>query len=276
VIGRVIALGRAVDPQLLGQRVGVAWIGGACGQCEYCLAGRENLCPGFVATGRDRHGGYAERMTARADFVHPIPDELADMEAAPLLCAGAIGYRSLALTELHDGARLGLTGFGASGRLVLRLTRALFPRSTISVFARSSHEREAARALGADWAGETSDVPPSPLDAIIDTTPAWAPVLAALSCLRAGGRLVINAIRKEARDLQVLSTLSYEHHLWMEKEIKSVANVTRRDVVEMLRLAAKHHLQSAVDEYRLEDANRALIDLRTQPVLAPKVLRISE
>ncbi|OAI55617.1 alcohol dehydrogenase [Planctomyces sp. SCGC AG-212-M04] len=275
VVGRVIGLGAKASPQLLGQRVGVAWIGGACGECEDCQIGRENLCRNFVATGRDRHGGYAERMTALADFVHPLSDSLTDIEVAPLLCAGAIGYRSLTLTHLHDGERLGLTGFGASGRLVLWLMKAVFPHSTVSVFARSADEREAALKLGAEWAGETTERPPSLFDAIIDTTPAWTPVVAALASLKPGGRLVINAIRKEPRDLSALLTLSYEHHLWMEKEIKSVANVTRRDVAEVLRIAAGKKLQLPVDEYRLEDANAALIELRTKPVLAAKVLRVS-
>jgi propanol-preferring alcohol dehydrogenase len=145
----------------------------------------------------------------------------------------------------------------------------------VFVFARSTDDRDSALKLGADWAGGTDESPPSPLDAIIDTTPAWSPVIAALACLKPGGRLVINAIRKEAADLTALSTLSYERHLWMEKEIKSVANVTRQDVSEMLRLGAELHLRSAAQEYPLDNANTAIVDLRTRPVLAPKVLRIS-
>jgi propanol-preferring alcohol dehydrogenase len=276
VIGRIIALGDRVTKSRLGDRVGVAWIGGACQHCEFCRSGQENLCTHFTATGRDRNGGYAELMTARADFVIPIPESLDDLHAAPLLCAGAIGYRSLRLTGLQDGQQLGLTGFGASGRLVLQLVKHQFPNSTVTVFARSADERTAALQFGAAWAGDTREIPPAPLDAIIDTTPAWMPVLAALEHLKPGGRLVINAIRKESSDRSVLATLSYERHLWLEKEIKSVANVTRADVSELLDLAAGIKLHSAVDEYPLADANQALIDLRTKPVIAAKVLRIAK
>ena len=275
VVGRVVATGDDVESVQTGQRVGVAWIGGACGVCEYCTSGRENLCPGFVATGRDRNGGYAELVTARADFVFPIPEALSDVQAAPLLCAGAIGYRSLRLTGLKDGGRLGLTGFGASARLVLQLVQHQYPRSTVTVFARSPRERTAALELGANWAGDAGQSPPERLDAIIDTTPAWTPIVEALANLKPGGRLVVNAIRKEAADLSALASMSYERHLWMEKEIKSVANVSRRDVTELLSIAADMDLQSSVEEFRLEDANAAIVELRTKPVLSAKVLRAS-
>jgi alcohol dehydrogenase, propanol-preferring len=275
VVGRVLAAGSAVRSIPEGLRVGVAWIGGACGACEFCTSSQENLCPGFVATGRDRHGGYADLMTARAEFVFPIPEALGDAQAAPMLCAGAIGYRSLRLTQLRDGEQIGLTGFGASARLVLQLLKHQFPRSRVTVFARSESERAAALKLGADWAGDTCDAPPALLDAIIDTTPAWTPIVAGLANLKPGGRLVVNAIRKEAADQATLSTLSYERHLWLEKEIKSVANVTRQDVAEFLRIAAEMNVQSDIDEYELKDANSAIVDLRTKPVTAVKVLRIT-
>jgi propanol-preferring alcohol dehydrogenase len=279
VIGRIAALGdRVCSPRAsgwqIGDRVGVAWIGGACGTCAYCRSDRENLCPQFVATGRDRAGGYAERMTARSDFLVRIPASLNDVSAAPLLCAGAIGYRSLRLARLADGQRLGLMGFGSSARQVLAIVRQQFPQSEVYVFARSEHEREIARVLGASWAGDTSDAPPALLDAIIDTTPAWTPVVAALAALAPGGRLVINAIRKEPADRDVLATLDYPRHLWLEKEIQSVANVTRRDVQEFLDLAAAMNLAPATDVYPLEDANRAIVELRTQHVAAAKVLRL--
>lgn len=275
VIGRVVATGAEVESVRMGDRVGVAWIGGACGTCEFCSSGRENLCSRFVATGRDRNGGYAELMTARADFVLPIPELLSDEQAAPLICAGAIGYRSLLLTGLKDGGRLGLTGFGSSAKLVLKLVQHLYPRSTAVVFARSPHERAAALQLGAAWAGDTGQPPPDPLDAIIDTTPAWTPIIAALETLKPGGRLVVNAIRKEAADQSALASMSYERHLWMEKEIKSVANVTRQDVANLLRIAGEMKLHSPIEEYSLEDANSALIDLRTKPVLSAKVLKFA-
>ncbi len=163
----------------------MAWIASACGECEYCTNGAENLCPDFRATGRDIDGGYAEYMTVREDFAYPIPDELTDAEAAPLLCAGAIGYRSLRLTGLTNGRRLGLSGLGASGHLVIKMAR-FRPESPIYVFARSEAERAFARELGAVWTGDISDEPPEKLDAIIDATPVWKPIVETLSALAPG------------------------------------------------------------------------------------------
>ena len=169
-----------------------------------------------------------------------------------MLCAGAIGFRSLRLTRLVNGQSLGLTGFGASAHLVLKLVRHRFPDTRIFVFARSEAERAFARALGATWAGDTAEPAPEPLGAIIDTTPAWTPIVAALGNLEPGGRLVINAIRKEEVDKDALLALDYPAHLWLEKEIKSVANVTRDDVREFLRLAAEIPLEPEVQEFALE------------------------
>jgi len=205
VVGRVEAPGRAVQEFATGDRVGVAWIFAADETCAHCLAGDENLCANFVATGRDANGGYAEFMTVPAGFAYGIPDGLSDAEAAPLLCAGAVGYRSLKLANLRDGQALGLTGFGASGHLVLKAAQYLYPRSPVFVFARSAGEQSFARELGAAWAGDTEDAPPGLLDAIIDTTPAWRPVVAALERIAPGGRLVINAIRKVDRDKSALA-----------------------------------------------------------------------
>src|SRR4030042_3697139 len=172
-----------------GDRVGVAWIYSACGKCEFCLSGQENLCHDFKATGRAVHGGYAEYMIVPETFVYKIPDLFSDAEAAPFLCAGAIGYRSVALCNMKNGNILGLTGFGASAHLVLKLVKHQYPDSGIFVFARSEEEREFARHLGCDWAGDTTDKPPELADCIIDTTPVWLPVLEALNCLKPGGRL---------------------------------------------------------------------------------------
>jgi propanol-preferring alcohol dehydrogenase len=260
----------------VGDRVGVAWIYSACGECEYCLKGNENLCPQFLATGRDRHGGYAEYMAVPERYAYPIPDLFADEEAAPLLCAGAIGYRSLMLAGVHDGQRLGLTGFGASGHLVLKMARFLFPAMPIYVFARSEKERDFARSIGAIWAGNTTDTPPEPLHAIIDTTPAWTPVVSALTNLQPGGRLVINAIRKESADKSTLMELEYPQHLWMEKEIKSVANLTRKDVEEFLMLAARASIKPDHEVYDFQDANRALLDMRFKPAKGARVLRVAD
>lgn len=272
VVGRVVLLGEGASGFREGDRVGVGWIFSACGQCARCQAGEENLCAEFRATGRDTDGGYAEFMVVSSDFAYPIPPELDDAEAAPLLCAGAIGYRSLRLTGLGERGRLGLTGFGASGHLVLKLVRAARPAVQVYVFTRSEAERRFALDLGADWAGDTADTSPEPLDAIIDTTPAWRPVIEALGNLRPGGRLVINAIRKEQADQTELLRLRYEHHLWMEKEVKSVANVARRDVWELLDLAAQHALRPELRTYRLEEANTALRDLKRGGQPGAKVL----
>ena len=274
VVGRVAENGPGAGRFPVGARVGVAWIYSACGACARCLGGNENLCPDFRATGRDAHGGYAEYMTVPEDFAHPIAEVFSDAQAAPLLCAGAVGYRSLRLTGLRDGQVLGLTGFGASGHLVLKAVRRRFPRSRVFVFARSEAEKDFARELGAAWAGDTAERPPEPCDAVIDTTPAWGPVLEALASLKSGGRLVINAIRKEEGDRDQLLHLDYPVHLWLEKEIKSVANVARADVREFLELAAGIPILPEVREYSLGEANRALAELKDRKIRGAKVLRM--
>jgi propanol-preferring alcohol dehydrogenase len=257
-----------------GQRVGVAWIASACGHCEYCLSGLENLCPEFKATGRDINGGYAAYMKVRADFVHPIPDSSSDSEAAPLLCAGAVGYRALKLCNLNDGQSLGLMGFGGSNHIVLKTAKYKYPNSEIFVFSRNPNEREFALSLGAAWAGAIDEVPPEGLDAIIDTTPVWGPISEALKRLKPGGRLVINAIRKEEVDKDVLLKLDYPSQLWMEKEIKSVANVTRADVREFLKLAAEANIKPDYQEFDLNDANQALLEMKQGKIRGAKVLTI--
>jgi len=262
VIGEVVSTGTRVTTVHVGDRVGVAWIHWACGVCRWCRAGTENLCPRFQSTGCDANGGYAEYVAASADFVYAIPDALDDVSAAPLLCAGAIGWRSLRLTELRDGDALGLTGFGASAHLVLQLARHRFPESPVYVFARNAGERAFAMQLGAAWAGDTTDAAPGPLAAIIDTTPAWKPVVEALPRLMPGGRLVINAIRKANADRAALQHIDYATHLWMEREIKSVANVTRRDVRELLSISAEIGLRPETTRMKLDDANTALANLR--------------
>lgn len=274
VVGRVTGMGRAAHSFQIGDRVGIAWIYAACGKCQFCLAGNENLCPDFKATGRDVNGGYAEYMTVPEAFAHHIPDTFSDIEAAPLLCAGAIGYRSLKLTRLQDGQNLGLTGFGASAHLVLKMVRHRYPRSNVYVFARSPSEQAFARELGAVWAGDTEEMAPEYLHSIIDTTPVWKPVVAALKNLVPGGRLVINAIRKEEVDKAALLGLDYPTHLWMEKEIKSVANVARSDVREFLTLAAEIPIKPEVQEYALEEANTALNELKQRQIRGAKVLRV--
>lgn len=274
VVGYVEDSGSKATQFNHGDRVGVAWIFSACGKCKQCLNNNENLCLYYQATGRDRNGGYAEYMVVPESFAYTIPGELNDSEAAPLLCAGAIGYRSLRLTNLQNGHNLGLTGFGASGHLVLKTAQYLYPDSKIFVFARNPKERAFAEGLGAFWTGDTVDTPPEELDAIIDTTPVWKPVVEALKHLDAGGRLVINAIRKENVDMNYLENISYPEHLWLEKEIKSVANVERRDVTEFLDIAARIPIKPDYEEYPLTEANKALMEIKNSKIRGAKVLKM--
>jgi propanol-preferring alcohol dehydrogenase len=268
IVGRVERRGPRARRHRLGDRVGVGWIHSSTGRRD------ENLSPEFRATGRDVNGGYAEYVTVPEKYAYPVPEAFSDAQAAPLLCAGAVGYRALRLTELADGQRLGLTGFGGSAHLVLQVARHRFPRSDIYVFARDPVERDFARSLGAVWAGDTTDRSPEKLHAIIDTTPVWKPVVAALANLLPGGRLVINAIRKEDVDQEQLLRLSYHEHLWMERQIKTVANVTHHDIREFLPLAAEVPLKPEVTTYPLEEANRALLELKRGRVKGAKVLVI--
>ena len=269
VVGEVAELGAGSRRYAVGERVGVGWIHSSDGSAT------ENVSTAFRATGRDVNGGYAEYMTVPELYAYRIPEAFSDVEAAPLLCAGGVGYRALRLTGIEDGQVLGLTGFGGSGHLVLQLAQHLYPHSPVVVFARSEKEQQFALELGADWSGDTEAEPPMVPHAIIDTTPAWKPVLAALERLRHGGRLVINAIRKESADRDLLATIRYEDHLWHEKEIKTVANVTHRDIEDFLPIAAAVPLRVATQSYPLEAANEALRDLRSGHVRGANVLLIN-
>ncbi|RMF95211.1 MAG: alcohol dehydrogenase [Candidatus Schekmanbacteria bacterium] len=275
VVGVVEKVGKNVEKDVIGKRVGVAWINSACGKCKLCISGKENLCSEFRATGRDVNGGYEEYMVVKREFAYEIPDPLSDIEAAPLLCAGAIGYRSLMLTGIENGQRLGLTGFGASGHLVLKMARYLYPQTDIYVFARSEKERRFALELGAVWAGDIKETPFEKIDCIIDTTPVWMPVIESLKKLSPGGRLVINAIRKEDIDKNALISIDYPVHLWLEKEIKSVANVTRKDVEEFLKLAAEINIKPEVNTFELEEANDVLLKIKKGNIRGANVLVIS-
>jgi len=275
VIGIVERNGSRANKFKKGDRVGIAWIFSACGKCKFCLDGNENLCEQFKATGRDVNGGYAEYMTVSEDFAYKIPDVFSDSQAAPLLCAGAVGYRALRLTGIGDGGNLGLTGFGASNHIVLMVARYKYPKTNIFVFARNEREREFSKELGAIWAGDTEEYSPEKLDCIIDATPVWKPIVEALKNLEKGGRLVINAIRKEDVDKEYLLKLDYPSHLWQEKEIKSVANVTRRDVSEFVEIAAKIPLKPEVQEFTLEQSNVALLELKEGKIRGAKVLKIT-
>jgi propanol-preferring alcohol dehydrogenase len=274
IIGKVEAAGKGASRFTPGDRVGIAWIHSACGHCKFCRDGNDNLCREFRATGRDVHGGYAEYTTVNEKYAYPIPDIFSDTEAAPLMCAGAIGYRSLRLTGIENGKKLGLTGFGASAHLVLKMVAHKYPDTSIYVFARNPGEREFALELGAVWAGDTTTRSPEKLDAIIDTTPAWKPVVEALNNLDRGGRLIINAIRKEDADRDYLANLDYSRHLWYEKEIKSVANIAHRDPEEFINMAAEIPLIPETEEFELEEANEALMQLKRGRIRGAKVLKI--
>ncbi|MCK5115669.1 MAG: zinc-dependent alcohol dehydrogenase family protein [Candidatus Aegiribacteria sp.] len=274
IVGRIARTGNDVKTRQVGERVGVGWFFSSCGVCRYCLAGNENLCSEFMATGRDADGGYAEFISVPEGSVFTIPGYLSITGAAPLLCAGAIGYRSLRLSGIRNGDNLGLTGFGGSAHLVLKMVKFRYPDTEVFVFARNPGEREFAMELGASWAGDTATESPIRLRSIIDTTPAWKPVVEALKNLAPEGRLVINAIRKEDTDRDYLLRINYPEHLWMEKEIKSVANVSRKDISGFLDLADEMRIQPEIEEYPLEDANLALSELRMGNVRGAKVLRI--
>lgn len=274
VVGLVDSVGSGAVRYKPGDRLGVGWIYDSCGECEYCKNGLENLCERFVSTGRDANGGYAEYMVVPETSAYPISEIYGDGEAAPLLCAGGVGYRALRLAGISDGQSLGLYGFGASAHLVLQMARYLYPSSHLAVVTRSKDKQDFALKLGADWAGPPGSTPPEPLDALIDTTPVWSAVVEGLERLAPAGRLVVNAIRKEDRDKSELSRLSYATHLWNEKQLTTVANVTRADIADALKVCAEASIYPTVEHYPLRDANRALVDLKFGSSMGAKVLMV--
>jgi len=274
-VGIVANIGPEVKRFKIGDRVGDTWIYHSCEKCKFCLTGEENLCEQFKGTGCHVDGGYAEFMVIPEDYAHKIPDELTDLKfAAPLMCSGVIGYRSLKLTGMKDGKILGLYGFGSAHHLVLQMANYEFPNSKKFIITRNASERQFAKKLGADWAGDIEDNTPEKMDCVIDTTPVWKPVIYALKNLEKGGRLVINLIRKEETDKDFLLKINYPQHLWLEKEIKTVANVTRKDGEEFLALAAKMQIKPEIQTFKLEEANRALIELKSGRSTGSKILII--
>ena len=274
IVGRVESLGPGASKFKEGDRVGIAWINWACGQCYFCLKGEENLCDEAKWTGKDVEGGYAQYTVVPEDFAYPIPARFTVLQAAPLLCAGVIGYRALRLSGIEDGKILGLYGFGASAHIVIQIAKYQYPNGRVFVFSRPGHEehQSLARKLGADWTGATGDTPPQKLNCAIDFTPVGVPVREALRNLEKGGRVVINAIRKTTP----IPELDYTEHLWYEKELKSVANVTRRDAQEFLPLAAEIPIVPEVREFKLEEANEALILLKEGRIRGAGVLSLAE
>lgn len=254
IVGRIEALGEGVTAGI-GTRVGVSWLGGTDGTCPFCRMHRENLCDLPTFTGYDVDGGYAQFATARADFVHPLPAELNDVHAAPLLCAGVIGFRALRVAGVQPGEHVGLYGFGASAHLALPVLKAWNCR--IAVATRGERHRAFAQSLGADWIGGPLDRPPEPLDRAITFAPAGDVVIAALGALRKGGVVAINAIH-----LDGMPAFDYDTLLWGEREIRSVTNMTRDDARDFLELAARIGLAPEVTVYSLERAHDALQALK--------------
>jgi propanol-preferring alcohol dehydrogenase len=272
IIGTVADKGKAVTKFSDGERVGITWLYSSCGQCSFCQAGNENLCEQAKWTGKDADGGYAEYMVISEDFAHHIPERFSDSEAAPFLCAGVIGYRAVRLAGITDGQIVGLFGFGASAHIVIQIIKHKFPGSPVFVFTRSAEHKQLAKTLGADWIGSPTDQPPVKINRAIDFSPAGQSVRDALLIMDKGGRLVINAIRKSTP----IPQLDYAEHLWLEKEIKSVANVTRQDALEFLPLAAQIPIVPQVKEFQLEQANEALISLKHAKIRAAAVLMVGK
>ena len=268
IVGRVEELGSEATRFRVGDRVGIAWIHSACGRCAFCRRGDENLCYDFKGTGCHADGGYAEYTVVSEAFAYPIPDGFTDAQAAPLLCAGAIGYRDLRLSSIEAGQSVGLFGFGASAHIVIQVAR--YWGCEVFVFTRSEHHRELARNLGATWTGRAEDEPPRKLDCAIDFTPVGETVPRALRTLEKGGRLVMAVIRKR----NPIPPLDYAQLLWDEKEVKSVANITRRDAEEFLPLAAEIPIVPQVEEFTLEEANEALLRLKQGRIQGAAVLKM--
>jgi len=264
--GRVVAVGHGVRDLNVGDAVGVGWLAYTCGECAYCLSGRENLCGRARFTGRDVAGGYAERMAADARFVYRLPDGFSALDAAPLLCAGIIGYRSLRLSGIQPGGRLGLIGFGASAHLAIQV--ALHWGCEVYAFTREEHHRQLARDLGAVWAGQAWEDPGVALDAAVIFAPAGELVPQALARLDRGATVAVNAIH-----MSPIPSFDYELLYW-ERGVRSVANFTRGDAIALLRLAAEIPVRADVERYALEDANEALLRIKRGDVHGAAVLEV--
>jgi len=243
----------------LGTRVGVSWLGGTDGTCPYCQRGLENLCDSPTFTGYSVAGGYAEYAFARSDFVFPLPASLDDLHAAPLLCAGIIGFRSLRVAGVEQGERVGLFGFGASAHLAIAVLQAW--KCEVYVSSRGKSHREFAASLGATWVGDETEKPPVELDRAVTFAPSGDVVVAALSSLRKGGVVAINAIH-----LDRIPEFDYDRLLWGERQLRSVANMTRADARDFLSLAAQIGLRAKITVFPLDEANEALMAVKNDAV----------
>lgn len=267
IVGVVDAVGDAVREIKEGDRVGIPWLNWTCGSCEYCRQGLENLCENGRFTGLHADGGYAESVVIDERFAHPLPEQFSDENAAPLLCAGIIGYRSYRLSGVRPGERLGLYGFGASAHLVLQLAR--HQGCEVFVFTRGQSHHDAAKQMGANWVGGAEDAPPQRIDSAIIFAPAGSLVRDALRVLRKGGAVALAGITMSA-----IPELDYSL-LYHERIIRSVANSTRQDCREFLQLAADVPLHTEIQVFDLEQANQALQDLKQSRIRAAGVLRIA-
>jgi propanol-preferring alcohol dehydrogenase len=272
IVGTVADKGKAVTKFNIEDRVGITWLYSTCGKCNFCQMGQENLCDQAKWTGKDVNGGYAEYMVISEGFAYLLPEKFSDSEAAPLLCAGVIGYRTLRLAEITDGQIIGLFGFGASAHIVIQIIKYKFPNSPVFVFTKTAEHAKLAESLGASWTGRSGDQPPAKLNKAMDFTPVGECVRDALAVLDRGGRLVINAIRKET----AVPQLDYARYLWLEREIKSVANVTRADAEQFLPLAAQIPIVPTIEEFELAEANEVLIRLKHSKLRAAAVLKVCE
>ena len=266
VVGRVVRSGAEAKRYATGARVGVPWLHRTCGVCEFCTRGRENLCPNAAFTGWTANGGYAELIVAPEKFVYPIPEQFSDLAAAPLLCAGIIGFRSLRLAELQPTDTLGIYGFGAAGHLCIQVARHLGYR--VLVCTREENHRKLATELGAEWVGAAYDDPPTPLNAAIIFAPAGELVPAALKNLKRGGTLVLGGIH-----MSDIRSFSYDLLYW-ERRIRSVANNTRQDGIDFLSIAAEIPIHTQVQTFSLEQANEALEALRNDGIRGAGVLTV--
>ena len=269
IVGTVETVGKKVTRFRIGDKVGVGWLNSTCGNCEFCLKGSENLCEKARFTGYDVDGGYAEYTVVSEDFAYPIPKGFSDIEAAPLLCAGVIGYRALRLSEIVKGGRLGLFGFGASAHIVIQIAK--YWGCQVYVFTRGEQHRKLARDLGAVWAGGAEETPPTKMQSAIIFAPAGRLVLDALRVLEKGGTLALAGIY-----MTPIPEMNYQEHLYYEKTVRSVANSTRKDAEELLKLAAEIPIHAEVQEFALEEANRALLLLKQGKIHGAGVLRVSK
>lgn len=263
-VGKVVEIGTGVQGLGIGDRVGVGWLASTCGVCRFCRSNRENLCQRATFTGRDRDGGYAERMVARADWAYRLPKRFCAEDAAPLLCAGIIGYRSLRLSGIAPGGRLGLFGFGASAHLAIQV--ALHWGCEVYAFTREAHHRELARQMGAVWAGTTGEDAGITLDAAVTFAPAGEVVPIALSRLERGAALAVNAIH-----MSPIPSFPYET-LYGERRVTSVMNYTRNDAEEFLELAARIPVRAIKEIWPLEEANEALLRVKRGEIHGAAVL----